>query len=239
MIRINRLFPTLTIILAPLAHAQTAAQIELFEKNARPLFSERCQVCHNAKLKSGGIDLSSTEGIKEAASSGIFGSGNEPEKSVILQALGYESRVKMPPQGKLPAETIASVREWVAAGAPVPGAVSTADTSSTGLRPVALRGKITDADRQFWSFKPNARPKPPEVDRKDWSADPIDRFVLANLHKNGLEPAPPASKLALIRRATFDLTGLPPTEKEINAFLADQTPKAYEKLVDRLLASPR
>ena len=239
MTRLYRIFPALTVILAPLAYAQTAAQIELFEKNARPLFAEKCQGCHNAKLKSGGIDLSSTEGIKEAASTGIFGSANEPEKSAILQALGYESRVKMPPQGKLPAETISSIREWVAAGAPVPGPAPAADTSSTGLRPVALRGQITDADKQFWSFKPNAHPEPPAVDRKDWSGNAIDRFVLANLHKNGLEPAPPASRLSLIRRATFDLTGLPPTEKEINDFVADKSPNAYEKLVDRLLASPR
>jgi hypothetical protein len=110
-------FSVLALSLAA-AEAQTPAQLEIFEKNARPLFVEKCQGCHNAKLKSGGIDFSSPSSIKEAASMGIFGSASEPEKSPIIEALSYESQIKMPPQGKLPAETIAAVREWVAAGAP-------------------------------------------------------------------------------------------------------------------------
>ena len=97
-------------ISSPLVRAQPPAQVELFEKNARPIFVGKCQSCHNAKLKSGGFDLSSLEGKKEAAASGIFGTAAEPEKSAILQALSYENRVKMPPQGKLPAETISAVR---------------------------------------------------------------------------------------------------------------------------------
>jgi hypothetical protein len=223
--------------------ALAADNTELFEKYARPLFVEKCQTCHNEKLKSGGIDFSSVEGIRQAAAAGVFGSASEPEKSPILQALGYEARVKMPPQGKLPAERIAGVREWLAAGAGLPastgGSAAPGTESSTGLRPVAIRGVITDADKNYWAFKPIAHPLPPTVDRKDWNANAIDRFVLANMEKNGLQPAPPASKLTLIRRATFDLTGLPPTEKEIHDFLADKSPKAFEKVVDRLLASPR
>jgi hypothetical protein len=93
------------------AKAQTPEQLELFEKNARPLFAEKCQGCHNATLKSGGIDFTSPGSIKEAASMGIFGNPAEPGKSVIIQALSYEGQIKMPPQGKLPAETIAAVRE--------------------------------------------------------------------------------------------------------------------------------
>src|SRR6266481_3395383 len=100
------------------ALAQSPAQLELFEKNARPLFVEKCQGCHNTKLKSGGLDFSSPEAIKEAAATGVFGKAAEPDKSVLLEALGYEGRVKMPPQGKLSPEAIASIREWVAAGAP-------------------------------------------------------------------------------------------------------------------------
>ena len=147
----------------------------------------------------------------------------------------------MPPQGKLPAETIAALREWVAAGAPVPATTPSAGNalSGTGVRPVALRGVITDADKNFWSFKPISHAAPPAVKQQDWAASPLDRFVLANLEKNGLKPAPPADKTTLLRRATFDLTGLPPTEKEIQDFLADKSPNAYEKVVDRLLASPR
>ncbi len=172
---------------------------------------------------------------------GIFGKPAEPEKSVIIKALSYESQIKMPPQGKLPAETIAAVREWVAAGAPTPAVTPSAGDSlaGTGVRPVALRGVITDADKNFWSFKPISQAAPPTPKQKDWAVNPIDQFILANLEKNGLKPAPPADKTTLLRRATFDLTGLPPTEKELQDFLADKSPKAFEKVVDRLLASPR
>ena len=237
--------PSAALLLSAFSFALTAqttpAGLELFEKNARPLFAEKCQGCHNAKLKSGGLDFSSPESIKEAASTGIFGKPAEAEKSAIIQALAYESQVKMPPQGKLPAETIAALREWVAAGAPVPATTPSAGNalSGTGVRPVALRGVITDADKNFWSFKPISHAAPPAVKQQDWAASPLDRFVLANLEKNGLKPAPPADKTTLLRRATFDLTGLPPTEKEIQDFLADKSPNAYEKVVDRLLASPR
>ncbi|MDE3198628.1 MAG: DUF1549 domain-containing protein [Acidobacteriota bacterium] len=234
-----RILSAISVVLSPLALAQTPAQLELFEKNVRPVFVEKCRSCHNTKLKSGGLDFSTAEGIKEASLNGIFGSENDPDKSIVIEALGYESRVKMPPQGKLPAETIAGVREWVAAGAAVPEPPKGAEVSTTGLRPIAIRGKITDADKNFWAFKPNAHPEPPAADRKDWSANAIDRFVLANLEKHDLKPAAPASKLTLIRRATYDLIGLPPSEKEINDFLADQSPNAFEKVVDRLLASPR
>jgi cytochrome c553 len=232
--------PLLTLS-ASVGLAQTSAQLELFEKNARPVFAEKCQGCHNAKLKSGGIDFSSPDGIKEAASMGIFGSGAEPEKSVIVKALGYEGQIKMPPQGKLSAETIAAIREWVAAGAPIPAGTPSAGNSlaGTGVRPVALRGVITDADKNFWAFKAISQAAPPTPKQKDWAANPIDEFIIANLDKNGLKPAPPADKTTLLRRATFDLTGLPPTEKELQDFLADKSPKAFEKVVDRLLASPR
>jgi len=220
--------------------AQTQAQLELFEKNARPLFANTCQGCHNAKLKSGGLDLSTPEGLNDAKAATFFGTAEAPEKSLILQALSYENRVKMPPQGKLPAETVAAIRDWVAAGSPVPAvAAASAETSSTGVRPVAIRGIITDADKNFWAFRPIAHPAPPPVDKKDWQANPIDRFILSNLEKNGLAPAPPAGKATLLRRATFDLIGLPPTEKELADFLADNSPNAFEKVVDRLLASPR
>jgi hypothetical protein len=124
------------------SQAQSPAQLEVFEKNARPLFVEKCQGCHNAKLKSGGFDLSSPEGMKEAAAMGIFGKASDAENSPILKALGYENRIKMPPQGKLSPETISAVREWVAAGAPIPASTPTAGNTlaGTGVRPVALRG---------------------------------------------------------------------------------------------------
>ncbi len=230
-----------------LGQAQTSAQLEIFEKNARPLFIEKCQACHSAKLKSGGLDLSSPDGLRQAAAGGFFGTAAEPDKSLLIQALLYEGRVKMPPQGKLAAEKIAGIREWIGAGAPLPGLTKSSATkssaapaeSSTGVRPVAIRGVITDADRNFWAFRPIAHPAPPAVTRKDWAVNPVDRFILSNLEKHGLSPATPAGKTTLLRRATFDLTGLPPTQNEIRDFLADPAPNAFEKVVDRLLASPR
>ncbi len=221
--------------------AQTTAGLDLFEKNARPLFVSKCQGCHNAKLKSGGLDLSSPEAIKEAASMGIFGKPSEPEKSVLVQVLTYENQIKMPPQGKLSPEVIAAVREWIAAGAPTPATTPAAGNSLTGVgvRPVALRGVITDADKNFWAFKPLSKATPPSTIQKDWAASPLDQFILAGLEKNRLKPAPQADKPTLLRRATFDLAGLPPTEKELQAFLADKSPKAFETVVDRLLSSPR
>lgn len=205
---------------------------ELFEKKVRPIFLEHCQACHNEKVKTGGLDLTSADGLKRAAAGGFFGTATEPNNSPIVQALGYEGRVKMPPAGKLPADKIAAIREWVGAGAWTPGG-----ESATGVR--QAKGVITEEDRKFWAFRPIARPEPPSPARKDWSGNAIDQFVLSQLEKNGLQPAPAASKATLLRRATFDLTGLPPTEKELRDFLADSSPGAFAKVVDRLLASPR
>jgi hypothetical protein len=226
---------------AGIVAAQTPAQIELFEKNARPLFAEKCQACHSAKLRSGGFDLSTVEGMKEAAAMGIFGKASELDDSPILRALSYDNRIKMPPQGKLPPEKVSALREWIVAGAPTPAVTPSAGNSlaGTGVRPVALRGVITDADKNFWAFKPLSQNAPALPQEKAWALNLIDQFILTNLEKNGLKPAPQADKTTLLRRATFDLTGLPPTEKELKDFLADKSPKAYEKVIDRLLASPR
>ncbi len=232
---------SLLVLAALPAVAQTPAQLEVFEKHARPMFVKSCQGCHNSKLKSGGIDLSSPEGIREAGATGIFGKADAPEKSLLYQVLSYEGRVKMPPQGKLSPEAISDLKEWLAAGAPIPASVAAAgeSLSGTGVRPVSLRGVITDADKNFWAFKPMSKAPAPAVKTQNWANSEIDRFILANLEKNGLKPAPQADKATLLRRATFDLTGLPPTEQELQAFLADNSPKAYEKVIDRLLASPR
>ena len=231
----------LVLFLVGIASAQTPAQLELFEKNARPLFAAKCQGCHNAKLKSGGLDLSSPGAIHDAAAMGIFGKAADPDGSSLLRVLTYENQIKMPPQGKLPAESIAAIREWVAAGAPTPASTVVSDNSlsGTGVRPVALRGVITEYDKNFWAYKAHSKAPAPAVKQKDWANNALDQFVLANLEKNGMKPAPQADKPTLLRRATFDLTGLPPTEKELADFLADKSPKAFEKVADRLLASPR
>ena len=135
----------------------------------------------------------------------------------------------MPPKGKLEDEAIADLVTWVGMGAPWPSGPSNAPTSAASA---------SEAHAEHWAFQPVTDPTPPEVKDRDWPRDPIDRFVLAKLEAKGLTPSPAADKRTLIRRATFDLIGLPPTPDEVAAFEADASPDAFERVVDRLLASP-
>jgi mono/diheme cytochrome c family protein len=213
--------------------AMFAQDSDFFEKNVRPVLAERCQGCHNAKAKRAGLDLTSGEGFYAGADSGALVDSSKPEESRILKAISYHERIKMPPTGKLKDPEIANIREWVIAGANWPGA------DPAKVAEAAKDRKITDGQRRFWSFQPRKVADPPAVQNSVWVKNPIDAFILAKLETKNLAPAPPAAKLTLLRRVTFDLTGLPPTEKEIADFLADESPAAYEKVVDRLLASPR
>ena len=133
--------------------------------------------------------------------------------------------MKMPPTGKLDAEDIAAVRTWIESGAPTPPAAAV----------VAKASGITPESRKHWAFQPIRHVEPPGPRQ----ANPIDQFILAKLQEKGIQPAPPAPKLTLLRRVTYDLTGLPPTKEEIKQFLDDKSPEAFAKVVDRLLASPR
>ena len=140
----------------------------------------------------------------------------------------------MPPQGKLPDSEIADLATWVKAGAVWP------ETDAKNNAPPAgyAEYKITPEQRRFWAFQPVRMPAVPEVKDPAWSKSPLDRFIFAKLQANGLKPVRPADRRALIRRVTFDLTGLPPTPAEVDAFVADRSPDAFAKVVDRLLASP-
>ena len=227
------MIPVLLLTAASLA-AQSVDPLEFFEKSVRPVLVEKCQVCHNPNLKTAELDLSSAAGFVHGGASGPLVSTDDPEKSRLLEVIRYEERLKMPPTGKLSDQEIANITAWVKAGAPWPGAehVEVAKSQSTSKA-------FTEEQKNFWAFQPVNDPAPPEVKTKDWARSPIDRFILAKLEENRLEPAPPADKLTLLRRVTFDLTGLPPTVKEIEDFLADDSPQAFELVVDRLLASPR
>ncbi len=161
-------------------------------------------------------------------------SSEAPEKSRLLQVIGYQNPIKMPPGGKLDEEEIARLTDWVASGAPWPG-VKVAAVVRDELGPSGF----TEEERRFWSFQKVRKPLLPEVKNKAWVKSPIDRFILARLEKEGLRPATPADRATLLRRTTYDLSGLPPSEKEISDFLADNSPEAFEAVVDRLLASPR
>ncbi len=213
---------------------QTAAQTEYFEKNVRPVFVKNCQMCHNAKAKTSQLDLTSASGFQAGGAGGPVVSKDRPEESRILKAIGYEESLKMPPMGKLKAEEIASITEWVKMGAPWPGAESAA--AAPPAKPVV---SFTPEQKAFWAFQPVANPTPPPVKDTAWVRTPVDRFVLAKLEEKGLQPAPPADKATLLRRVTFDLTGLPPTPEQMQAFLDDKSPDAFRKVVERLMASPQ
>ena len=214
--------------------AQAVEKIEYFEKNVRPVLVQSCQPCHNAKLKSSGLDLSSASGFLAGSAGGALLDPMHPEASRFSKVIGYEDSLKMPPNGKLKAEQLEALNKWVKMGAPWPGAAEAA-----ALVKPAPKKEFTAEQKAFWAFQPVSHPALPAVKNSQWVQSPVDRFILAKLEQRGVSPAPPADRPALLRRATFDLTGLPPTEAELAAFLADRSPQAFAKVVDRLLASPR
>ena len=209
------------------------AAIQFFESKVRPLLAENCFRCHGPDKHKGNLRLDSLAGILQGGDSGPAMIAGNPGKSLLIKAISYsDDDLKMPPSKKLSAEQIKTLSQWVAMGALWPGA----DTSAAAPRKGELQ--VTAKDRQHWAFQPIQRPVPPEVKNRGWVANPIDAFVLAGLESRGLEPNPPASKRELLRRIYYDLTGLPPSPREVEAFLADDSARAYEKLVDRLLSSP-
>jgi hypothetical protein len=210
----------------------TADTAAFFEKKVRPLLYERCSACHGEKQQAGGLRLDTVGGLARGATSGAVVVAGDIEKSTLLRAIHYDAKIKMPPTGKLPTEEIATLTEWVRRGAVWPAAKPLPTGTPT-------LGSFTAAQRKFWAFQPVKRSTLPVVKNAAWVKNPIDTFLLARLEAKGLKPAPPADRRTLIRRATFDLTGLPPTPEEVQSFLVDRSPDAYAKLVDRLLSSPR
>jgi hypothetical protein len=223
------------LIAAGLARAQepTAVQAEFFEKQVRPLLVEQCLKCHGdgPKLK-GGLDLTSRAGLLKGGDSGPAVVSGSPEKSLLIKAIGYQlDDIRMPPEGKLEPQAIALLSDWIRMGAPWPQSKAGTDLKKAFT--------ITDAQRRFWAFQPVQSVKLPAVKNKEWPRSPVDHFILVGLETKGLTPARPADRRALLRRATFDLTGLPPTPAEVDSFLKDQSPDAFARVVDRLLSSPR
>ncbi|MBO0700955.1 MAG: PSD1 domain-containing protein, partial [Zavarzinella sp.] len=208
------------------------AQAEFFEKSVRPLLVGKCQECHGPEKQKGSLRLDSRAAVLEGGESGPAIVPGDPTKSRLVQAIGYADTLRMPPKQKLSPDQVATLTSWVKMGAPWPEAKD--------VRPAAdSEFKITAQDREFWSFRPVREPALPAVKDPGWVHTDIDRFVLAKLEEKGLKPVAPADKRTLIRRVTFDLVGLPPTPEEIDAFLADESPEAFAKVVDRLLASPQ
>ncbi|MEW5977796.1 MAG: PSD1 and planctomycete cytochrome C domain-containing protein [Acidobacteriota bacterium] len=228
---------TLVFLLAALPRPVVATdQTEFFEKKIRPLLAEKCYACHSAQSPKlmAGLRVDNLEGLLKGGDSGpaiVFG---KPEQSLLIKAVSYRDlNLRMPPSGKLSEDEIRAFEEWVRLGAPDPR--SNPVVSSTAGK----RQEIdSDAARQFWAFRPIGYPKLPSVRNGDWVKSPVDTFILAALEEKGLRPASRTDRRSLLRRATFDLTGLPPTPREIQDFLEDRSPRAFEQVVDRLLASP-
>ncbi len=227
-----RLLPV--FVLAAAIQAQTTDKTEFFEKSVRPLLVAKCQMCHNAQLQSSKLDLSTAEGFMKGGAGGALINHEKLSDSYLLTVIGYEAAIKMPPTGKLSDAEVAILTEWVDSGANWPGAVKVQD-----LTKATKKQGFTDEQKAFWAFQPVSDPQPPAVKDENWIKSDIDRFILAKLEEKGMKPNKPADKDTLLRRAYFDLTGLPPTPEDIAAFLADDSPNAFEKVVDKLLASPR
>jgi hypothetical protein len=217
--------PVLLLLGAALV-AQAGATAPDFDRDVAPVLARRCLGCHGDAEPKGGLDLSQRARALAGGESGPAIAPGQPEESPLWERV--ESG-EMPPKAALPAAERAVLRGWIAAGAP------------WGADPIDAFA-VTTADRagrDWWAFGPVARPDPPAVSDRSWPLNPIDAFVLARLEREGLRPAPAADRRTLLRRLAFDLTGLPPAPEEVAAFEADARPDAYERLVDRLLASPQ
>ena len=222
---------------ASLKNVSTPVDPDYFENKVRPIFANSCYKCHTDS-GAGGFELDTKDSFAKGGNHGVEVVAGDPDKSRLIQAVEQTGALKMPRSGpKLSDADIATLVAWVKAGAKWP-----AQDTATPFGITATTGTITDQQRKWWSFQPLQPVDAPKVTDKryaHWAKTPIDNFILANLVKNGLTPAPQADRRALIRRATYDLTGLPPTEEEVEAFEHDRSANAWEKVIDRLLASPR
>jgi len=208
----------------------TAAQSQFFENKIRPVLSTKCYRCHSqqAEKVKAGLLLDTRDGLLKGGETGPAIAPGDPDKSLLIKAVRYtDPDLQMPPKGKkLSDDQVADLVAWVKMGAPDPGVASTAQKD------------WKDSSKAHWSWQPLKKPAVPDVKDPAWPKTPIDNFILAKLEEKDLKPNPPADKRTLIRRATFDLIGLPPTPEEVDDFVKDESPDAFAKVVDRLLASP-
>lgn len=211
----------------------TPEQLEFFEKEVRPLLAKHCYECHSTKAKrvEANLLLDSRSAHLRGGDSGEAIVPGDPDSSLLIEAVRYES-YEMPPKGKLPDREIQTLVRWIEMGAPWPKEREpTADAKPNEF-------DLEKRKSEFWVWQPIAAPQPPTVENSAWPANDVDRFVLASLEEAGLKPARDADRTALLRRLSFDLTGLPPTTADVESFLEDDDTNAIERVVDRLLDSP-
>ncbi len=216
-----------------MTHAISDEQLAFFEKRIRPLLAERCYSCHSQEAVEveGELLVDSRATIRRGGGTGPAVVPGDVARSLLLKAVrGLDGVSQMPPEEPLSNLEIADLERWVQMGAP--------DPRSTPSRHLGKQIDV-EAAREFWSLRPLVPPEPPSIHGDAWSRNDIDRFILAELRQRGLEPSAEADRRSWIRRATYDLTGLPPTIEEVAEFLADSSEAAFENVVERLLNSPR
>ena len=211
------------------ADAPSPEQVEFFEQRVRPVFVEQCQACHGEIKQEGGLRLDGPEGLKKGGDSGAVLVSGKPAESLLIEAVRQTGDLKMPPppKPKLTADSISALEQWIADGAHWPAPAVKPTTSAVDYR-------------QHWAFQRIEAKQPPAVKHASWIATDVDRFILAKLEAAGLRGAPLADRRTLVRRASYDLIGLPPTPAEVEHFEKDSRPtqEAFADVVDRLLASP-
>ena len=236
--RLPRLLAAVLALSACVAQARGAADaagVTYFENTIRPLLVARCYECHSsgAKKVKGELLLDSKAGWSHGGLSGPAVVPGNPDQSPLIKAVRYDHEPKMPPKGKLSQAEIDALVRWVERGAPDPR------EGPAVAPPPARKGIDLEEGRKLWSLQPLTRPAPPAVKDAARAPSPIDRFVVAKLEAKAVAPNPPVDRRKLIRRAYFDLHGLPPTPQEVEAFDNDPSPDAWGKLIDRLLADSR
>jgi len=204
-----------------------------FEKEVWPLLQAKCLKCHSENKPKGGLRLDSREAVLKGGDAGPSAVLGKPSESLLIKVIDYSGDIQMPPSGKMADKEIALLRKWVEAGLPWKKGIG-ADPAKSAV--VEHKPKRIEA-KDYWAYQPLKRPAVPAVKNAPWVRNPIDSFVLASLESKGINPAPVSDRVSFIRRITYDLTGLPPTPKEVDHFVNDQSATAYERLVDRLLES--
>ncbi len=226
-------FLVASLAVPSLASEPSPEDVAFFESKIRPILVERCYECHSSASKKlrGNLVLDTKAGWTKGGDTGPAIEPGDPDNSLLIQAVRYDDPIlKMPPKGKLADTEIAALTDWVKRGAP--------DPRLGEARPVAKRVIDIEAGRSHWAFQPLKTSDPPAVSNETWCRTPIDRFILARLDEKKLTPSEDASRRVLIRRAYFDLIGLPPSPEEVDTFVNDSSDNAYEKVIDHLLESP-
>lgn len=223
----TRVILFITLVALPVGSLPAAEPERFFEEKVRPILADHCFGCHGPKKQMAGLRLDTRPNLLKGGDNGPVVKPGQPERSPLILAIRQSGDLKMPPKKKLTSEAITILTQWVQAGAPWPE-----------TKTVAIGENSAQAWKKHWAYQPIAAPPLPATHRPEWIQTSIDAFVLAKLEGKGLAPSPAADRRTLLRRVTFDLIGLPPTPTEMAAFEADQSPNAFAKVVERLLASP-